>query len=61
MVANGKHVGDGRIILPGNSALAAFLSASNKNADNAQPIEIQPITEDIDCEIVEQKQLPASE
>jgi len=54
-------LGDGTLILPGNSLLAAFLSMSDKNADNAQHIELQPITEDIDCEIVEPKHLSAPE
>jgi hypothetical protein len=38
---------------------AAFF-ASDKNADNSQPVEIQSITEDIDCEIIEPAKLPPS-
>jgi hypothetical protein len=54
-------IGDGTLILPDNILLAAFLSMSDHNADNAQHVDPQPITEDIDCEIVEPKQLPAPE
>jgi hypothetical protein len=54
-------IGDGTLILSSLDPLAIFLSMSDKNADNAQPIELQPITEDIDCEIIEPKQLPPNE
>jgi hypothetical protein len=53
-------VGDGRLILPTNSVMAMYLANSPWCESNPRQEDAQ-ITEDVDYELIEPKQLPASD